>query len=180
MNNIFDINRTDDNDEDLPDKIDIDELYEKKHQKDLIKLNLYKKILNRVHNKIKIHSNKLNHLKCIWYQVPEILLGEPLYESASCIAYLIHSLKENGFLVHYYVPNMLFISWEHWFPYYVRTEIKKKTGININEYGQKIEDPSDEETNNEYNQSEESSNKQQKTKQFTPIQNYKPRGYLRK
>lgn len=32
----------------------------------------------------------------------------------------------------------MFISWNHWIPGYVRNELKKKTGLNIDGYGNKI------------------------------------------
>ena len=36
---------------------------------------------------------------------------------------------------------MLFISWNHWIPLYVRDEYKKKTGIEIDQFGNKVEKP---------------------------------------
>jgi hypothetical protein len=83
----------------------------------------------------------------------------------------------------------LFISWLHWIPQYVRTEIKKKTGIKINEYGQKIEEEEDEDGNkmitnnpsdpNDYllKQNDGQKDKLQK-KEYTPIKTYKPSGNL--
>jgi hypothetical protein len=83
----------------------------------------------------------------------------------------------------------LFISWLHWIPQYVRTEIKNKTGIKINEYGQKIEDEEDEDGNkmiqnfpsdpNDYllKQNDSQKDKVQK-KEYTPIKTYKPSGNL--
>ena len=42
-----------DNVQDFSEKINLDELYEKKKQHDLSRLELYNKILNRIHVKIK-------------------------------------------------------------------------------------------------------------------------------
>jgi hypothetical protein len=39
-------------------------------------------------------------------------------------------LKTNGFNVRYIHPNLLFISWTHWIPGYIRTEFKKKDAPN--------------------------------------------------
>jgi hypothetical protein len=75
-----------------------------------------------------------------WFVVPELIIGVPKYDQASCIAYLMDKLKDNGFNIRYIHPNTLFISWLHWVPSYVRTELKKKTGIVIDEYGQKVQD----------------------------------------
>lgn len=125
--------------EDFSEKLNIDELYEKKRQYDLSKLALYNKILNRIHVRIKTTSRQKVDEQFCWFIVPELIIGVPKYDQASCIAYLMDKLKENGFNIRYIHPNALFISWLHWVPSYVRSELKKKTGIVIDEYGQKVE-----------------------------------------
>lgn len=131
MNNIFSIN----DEEDYNEKINLDELYEKKKQHDITTTNNYNKILNRIHNKIKTTSRlQLTEQYC-WFIVPEMLLGVPRYNISTCIAYVIDKLQNNGFKVRYTHPNMLFISWTHWVPDYVRSEIKNKTGVVIDGYG---------------------------------------------
>jgi hypothetical protein len=134
--------------EDFSEKLNIDELYEKKRQYDLGKLALYNKILNRIHVRIKTTSRQKVDEQFCWFVVPELIIGVPKYDQASCIAYLMDKLKENGFNVRYIHPNTLFISWVHWVPSYVRTELKKKTGIIIDEYGQKVDDGTDNNNNN--------------------------------
>ena len=57
MANIFTL----ENISDFSEKLNIDELYEKKRQYDLNKLALFNKILNRIHVRIKATS-KQNHL----------------------------------------------------------------------------------------------------------------------
>lgn len=187
MSNIFTL----DNLEDFSEKINIDELYEKKRQQDLNKLALFNKILNRVHIRIRTISRQKADEQFCWFLVPETILGVPKYDQAACIAYLMDKLKTSGFNVRYVHPNMLFISWIHWIPQYVRTEIKKKTGIKINEYGQKVEDEEDEDGQkmsqrendpsdpNDYllKQTDPQKGKQQK-KEYTPIKTYKPSGNL--
>jgi len=184
MSNIFTL----DNLEDFSEKINIDELYEKKRQQDLNKLALFNKLLNRVHVRIRTTSRQKVDEQFCWFLVPETILGVPKYDQAACIAYLMEKLKTSGFNVRYVHPNVLFISWIHWIPQYVRTEIKNKTGIKINEYGQKVEEdeedgkkiitnePSDP---NDYllKQNDNQKNKQQK-KEYTPIKTYKPSGNL--
>jgi len=183
MSNIFTL----DNTENFTEKINIDELYEKKRIYDLNKLNLFNKLLNNIHKKIKITSRQKIDNQFYWYLVPEIILGVPKYDQGACIAYLISKLNENGFNVRYIHPNVLFISWAHWIPSYVRNEIKKKTGIKINEYGQKvIENDEDENTkiNNEpidpnnYLLKQNETNQKQNKKEYTSIKSYKPLGNL--
>jgi hypothetical protein len=134
--------------EDFSEKLNIDELYEKKRQYDLSKLALYNKILNRIHIRIKTTSRQKIDEQFCWFVVPELIIGVPKYDQASCIAYLMDKLKENGFNIRYIHPNTLFISWVHWVPSYVRTELKKKTGIIIDEYGQKVEGTDGDNINN--------------------------------
>ena len=68
------------------------------------------------------------------------MIGVPKYDVASCIAYVIDQLKQNGFSIKYTHPNLIFISWKYWVPDYVRNEIKKKTGTKIDGNGNIIED----------------------------------------
>jgi hypothetical protein len=186
MANIFTL----ENVEDFSEKVNIDDLYEKKRKQDLNKLELFNKILNRIHVKIKTISRQKVDEQACWFLVPETIIGVPRYDQGACIAYLINKLQTNGFNVRYIHPNMLFISWNHWVPSYVRTEIKKKTGINLNEYGQKIEDDADVKTisnepsnPNDYmlnggrEQNIDQTSKQPK-KEYTPIKSYKPSGNL--
>jgi hypothetical protein len=186
MSNIFTL----DNIEDFSEKLNIDELYEKKRQHDLTQLALFNKLLNSVHKRIKLTSRqKIDNQTC-WYLVPETILGIPKYDQGACIAYLMDKLKTNGFNVRYIHPNVLFISWLHWIPSYVRTEIQKKTGVKLNEYGQRIEEQ-DEDGNikmiadtpsdpNDYLLKPNDPNQKGKSqkKEYTPIKSYKPSGNL--
>jgi len=184
MTNIFNL----ENIEDFSEKLNIDELYEKKRSYDLGKLALFNKILNRIHVRIKTTSRQKIDEQFCWFIVPEIIIGVPKYDQAACIAYLIDKLKNNGFNVKYIHPNTLFISWLHWVPSYVREELKKKTGLAINEYGEKIVE-TDEDNNklifepknpNDFiinMKNTEQKNKQPK-KEYTSIKTYKPSGNL--
>jgi hypothetical protein len=178
---------------DFSEKLNLDDLYEKKRQHDLNKLELYNKILNRIHVRIKTTSRQKVDEHFCWFVVPEIIIGVPKYDQGSCIAYIMDKLKENGFLVRYIHPNTLFISWQNWVPSYVRNELKKKTGIVVDEYGRKISD-GDTTNNNSITLSssdleqgnlddivfktKEPTSKQSNQKKFTPIRSYKPSGNL--
>jgi hypothetical protein len=182
--------------EDFSEKLNIDELYEKKRQYDLSKLALYNKILNRIHIRIKTTSRQKMDEQFCWFVVPEMIIGVPKYDQASCIAYLMDKLKENGFNIRYIHPNTLFISWLHWVPSYVRTELKKKTGIVIDEYGQKVDDgdngvnansnnnrlkiqdknPNDLMFNIKNPQDSQNQDNLKQKKNYTPIASYKPTG----
>ena len=135
MDNLFYSRDEEDEDVENVRKINLDELYDRKKEKDLQKLQIFNRILNRVHEKIKMTSRqKLNSSFC-WYVVPEVMLGYVNYDRVACISYMLAKLEENDFKVRYTHPNLIFISWGHYIPTYVRTEFKKKTGIAIDEHG---------------------------------------------
>ena len=181
MANIFTL----ENVSNFTDKLNIDELYEKKRQYDLNKLALFNKLLNRIHVRIKnISKQRIDEQFC-WFVVPEVIIGVPKFDQGSCIAFLMERLKDNGFQIRYIHPNTLFISWQHWVPSYVRTELKKKTGIVINEYGVKVDEDVSDDNNLTYDPNDlilkpkepQNQNKLPK-KNYTPINSYKPTGNL--
>jgi hypothetical protein len=180
MANIFTL----ENFNEFSEKINIDDLYEKKRQIDINKLELFKKILNRIHVRIKTTAKQNVNEKFCWFVVPEIIIGVPKYDQAGCIAYIMDTLQTNGFQVRYFHPNTVFISWDHWVPSYIRTEIKKKTGIIINEYGIK-ETPKEEDGNGELLDTTNGDNNTnpimqqiKNSKKYTPINSYKPTGKM--
>ncbi len=183
MANIFTL----DNVEDFSEQLNIDELYEKKRQKDLNQLALFNKILNRIHVKIKTTSRQKNDDQFCWFLVPETIIGVPKYDQAGCIAYLINKLQTNGFNVRYIHPNTLFISWMHFIPSYIRSEIKKKTGLLIDQNGNKVDETEEVKTitsepsnPNEFmfNQGGKVEQNAKPKREYTPIKSYKPSGNL--
>ena len=120
--------------------LDIDELYETKQKIDINRVNMYNKLVFRVHNKIKMTSKQRINNQFCYFIMPEILIGFPNYNFNECLIYIINSLENDGFLVKYIHPNLLLISWKHWIPDYVRQEIKNKTGKNVDKFGNIKED----------------------------------------
>ena len=168
------------NNHEFSEKINLDELYDKKKKYDLQKLETFNKLLNRVHIRIKATSAQKTNEQFCWFIVPEIILGVPNYDQPACIAYLLNKLQSNHFKVKYVHPNALFITWMHWVPSYIRSEYKKKTGIAIDEYGNVISETT--ETNpiqplNNHLIANTKSNKQDK-KEYNNISTYKPSGNL--
>jgi len=158
-------------------QVNIDELYEKKHQRDLKQIAIFNKILNRIHKRITLTARNKAEENHIWFIVPSFLFGEPLFDQADCIAYVVTKLKENGFFIKYIHPSTLFISWDNWLPSYARHEIKKKTGYVLDEKGnvlEKIEKKSEDVAAN----GEKPAMPTKDQKQYTPIDQYKPTGNL--
>ncbi len=181
MNTIF----TTDDPENYVDKLNLDELFEKKQIHDLATTKNYNAILNRIHNKIKLTSRQQINTHFCWFVVPEVMIGVPKYDIAICISYVLDKLKNNGFNVRYTHPNLLLISWHHWVPAYVREEIKKKTGLIVDGYGNIVKKNEEESENTLINENKPSTalvkskitsilkNNDQK-----PITSYKPTGKL--
>ena len=118
--------------------------------------------------------------------MPETIIGVPKYDYGACTAYIIDQLKENGFMVKYTHPNLLLISWASWCPAYVRSEIKKKTGLVLDSAGNKItkEDKEDSISDNPnelmFHRSGGSASKSdaKNGKVYKPIDAYKPSGII--
>ena len=156
------------NDDDNIGKIDIDELYEKDKKRNLDQLSIFNKILNRIHKRINTTARTKRLEKHIWYQVPDFLFGQPLYDYRDCIAYLINKLTDNGFSVQFINPNTLFVAWNNWVPQYVRSEFRKKTGKQMNEKGELIIQE-EEET---YEEPEKQKTQYPSTKEYQPTGNF--------
>lgn len=121
-------------------RLDIDELYQTKQKIDLNRMELFNKLLKRIHSKIIFLSKKREQDNFCSYVMPEILIGYPNYNLAECLNYIMNSLNKDGFRCKYIHPNLLLISWDHWVPMYVRDEIKKKTGIMVDPQGKPIQE----------------------------------------
>ena len=161
-------------------KLNIDDLYEKKHQRDLKQISVFNKILNRIHKRIQLTGRNKKIERYIWFTVPEYIFGEPNYDQGECLGYIISKLEENGFFTKYMHPNTLFVSWENWIPSYTRNEVKKRLGIVLDEKGNVIDkiDESIEIESHDPHVRLMQANAKKEQKQFTPIDKYKPTGNL--
>ena len=90
--------------------LNIDDLYENKNNKQLRRLEQFDEILKKVHRRIK--SSAASEKMHCFYQIPEFIIGVPLYNVNELKQYIMNSLKKNGFNLLYIDPNWLFISWE--------------------------------------------------------------------
>lgn len=179
-------NETEENE--INEKISLDELYDRKREVEIYRLNVYRRILARVHTKIKMTARQKNDNGFIFYLVPEFIFGVPKYNINTCISYIIQKLEENGFIVKYTHPNLLFISWKHYIPSYKREQIKRETGKTIDGFGNIIDKSKTksnkinifeitkktEKDDSKINDNKELDNK--KENKFKDITSYKPSG----
>lgn len=175
MSTVFDLDKI----VDVGTQLNMEELYEKKQDVDKRQLDLFNKLLGKIHMRIKHISKQPNHPLILWYIVPETIIGVPRYDQAACIVYLINQLETNGFVVKYILPNLLCICWQHYIPKYVRNKIFQTTGIQVDETGVKIEpeeEPTDPDTELHIPLANNKKNKSDKS--YTPLNKYKPTGNL--
>jgi len=175
------------NDDELRDKISLDELYTRTKDVEDLRLRVYKKILNRAHQKIKYTSRQRDTGHFCFFIVPEFLVGTPRYDSAACIAYVMDKLTQNGFMVKYTHPNLLFISWQHYIPKYQRQNFKKKYGYSIDGFGNQVQDkkkdtknidPTNMNTLFARKQNVSTTVKKKDDKKYNQVSEYKPTGNL--
>lgn len=168
--------------ENFEEQISLDDLYEEKQNADAFQIEIYKKVLTRIHKKVKITAKQKTDNTHCFFVIPEIMFGCPKYDTQKCITFVIEKLVNNGFQIKYTHPNLIFISWKHYIPNFKRDEIKQKTGITIDGFGNIV---------NKKNQSSSSTplniptlpsirNSQNQTKsvddKFRDISKYKPSG----
>tara|TARA_A100001015_G_C14974281_1_gene706530 strand:+ start:582 stop:1010 length:429 start_codon:yes stop_codon:yes gene_type:complete len=90
--------------------LNINSLYETMYEKNLKRYQKFDDILKKLHNRIKYHAK--NEKTYCFFQIPEFIIGVPLYNTDDLKEYLIKSLQKDGFKYMYIEPNWLFVSWE--------------------------------------------------------------------
>jgi hypothetical protein len=103
-------------------QIDIQELFQKKVEREEMRLAVYDTILERVHKRIQLVAAQDGGTTFSTYVLPEVMIGQPLFKADQCRSFVITSLVKNGFRVRYTHPNLLFISWEHMRPDFEKAE----------------------------------------------------------
>jgi hypothetical protein len=174
-------------------KLDLDELYTNNRELYEKKRALYERELRIVHKTIQESAKETPNKYC-WYQIPNMVMGVPVYDEAECTGFIFTELLENGFKVRYVHPGWLFIVWAHWVPSYLRQEIKMRHGITINSLGEIV--PPENEDGEQYEDNPTSDTIQNnphhapfmqpggntgmtsrhQSRKFKPVESYKPRG----
>jgi hypothetical protein len=70
---------------------------------------VYDTILQKCHKYILKYA-KNERYRC-FFEVPEFMLGTPVYNLNAAITFLMEKLSKSGFLIKYFFPNYLYISW---------------------------------------------------------------------
>ena len=171
MSSIFDFKDLDNFNEDL----NIDTLFDGKKSEAEKRLEIYNKVLQKIHNKIKMTARQNKNEQWCWFQVPMFLLGSPGYNFEICIEYTLSKLRENGFVTKLMRPNLILISWKDWVPAHVRNEIKAKMGTEVDGFGNIIVSAKDQpEESNKTSDDKSQHSKQvtfKSTDEHTPMKN---------
>ena len=78
-------------------------------EREKIKFKTFAKIYSNVEKKISLASS--SNFYYVWYEIPEFIIGFPLYNLDECKKYIIKELKDNGFNVEIYDDNIILIQW---------------------------------------------------------------------
>jgi hypothetical protein len=71
----------------------------------------FDQILDKCYKTIKRSVEVLRNNNNCFVEIPEFLIGYPLYDLNECIQFVVQKLTVNGFYVKYFFPRVLFISW---------------------------------------------------------------------
>lgn len=86
------------------------DLVKEQGKKENLKNKTYDKIYERLEKKICLASQAGNWM--VWYEIPQFILGIPLYKVKSCAKYLLKKLEKNGFTTEYYKPTLILVKWK--------------------------------------------------------------------
>lgn len=69
----------------------------------------FDKVLEQCYKRVE-KSAKLDNIGC-FFDVPEFVIGYPLFSLNECILHVYNKLVQNGFQVQYIFPRILYVSW---------------------------------------------------------------------
>lgn len=80
-------------------------------EKNVKQCETFKIIMNKCFTKMKLALEKGYY--GIYYEVPEFIIGRPVYKLEDCVKYVLYGLKLKGFCLKYYHPHVIYISWDN-------------------------------------------------------------------
>jgi hypothetical protein len=88
------------------------DLFDKRRQRDTIKLASYNKILEQIYTRFRAASREGGD-PWIIYTIPPFIIGLPKIDLEDCVVYIVYMLRQQEYEVRYTYPNLLYISWKH-------------------------------------------------------------------
>lgn len=85
------------------------DLIKSQKKREEIKYKTFLKIYDNIEKKISFAS--ASNFYYVWYEVPEFIIGFPLYNLEECKKYVVNKIQENGFTVEEFDVNIILITW---------------------------------------------------------------------
>ena len=88
------------------------DILKQQQQKQSKRQEAFEVILEQCYKKIQKCIQVTRNIFECFFEVPEFLIGYPLYDLNECLGYCYSILVNKGFQVQYIFPRVLFISWK--------------------------------------------------------------------
>jgi hypothetical protein len=85
------------------------DLINSQKEREKIKYKTFSKIYSNIEKKINLASS--SNFYYVWYEIPEFIIGFPLYNLDDCKTTVIRQLKDNGFDVEEFETNIILVKW---------------------------------------------------------------------
>lgn len=89
--------------------LSVKDIINNKKKRDERKSEVFQILLKECCNKIRL-GDELKNMYCI-YEVPEFVIGQPLYNLNEAIGYIVNELSQRGFTVQYIFPKIIIVTW---------------------------------------------------------------------
>jgi hypothetical protein len=85
------------------------DLINSQKEREKIKYKTFSKIYSNIEKKISLASS--SNFYYVWYEIPEFIMGFPLYNLDECKTIVVKQLKDNGFDIEEFNNNIILIKW---------------------------------------------------------------------
>jgi hypothetical protein len=85
------------------------DLINSQKEREKIKFKTFSKIYDTIEKKINLASS--SNFYYVWYEIPEFIIGFPLYNLDECKKHIVKQLNDNGFNVEIFDDNIILIQW---------------------------------------------------------------------
>ena len=85
------------------------DLINSQKEREKIKYKTFSKIYSNIEKKIELASSI--NFYYVWYEIPEFIIGFPLYNLNECKTCVVKQFKDNDFDVEEFEKNIILIKW---------------------------------------------------------------------
>ena len=91
-------------------ELNVVQIYKHYVEKQKVQASIYRKVYLQCQAYIQMVVTN-GGVKCV-YDIPKYILGMPLYNIVECAEFLRRELDRSGFVVEFFQPSFLYISWD--------------------------------------------------------------------